>query len=426
MTEAPYPQSYYAASANPFPERNQARGEIVADIAIVGGGYTGLSAALHLAERGYRVLLLEAQRIGWGASGRNGGQVNTGLRKGPDYLVKRFGLGQARLLFELAEEGRAIVRERVRRHGIACDLKSGSLLVAHRASETGWMRAEVEAFARDFGYARQRYIERADLAGHIGSGIYHGAILDEGAGHLHPLNYALGLAEAAIGAGAELYERSPVVAIEESEAGVTLKTTQARIKAAHVLMACNAYLGGLYPPIAGKIMPIANFIVATEPLGEAEASQLLPGNACVCDTRYVVNYFRLSADRRLLWGGGEKYTPTPPRDIPTFVRPHMLQAFPQLAPKRIEFGWSGMLAITMNRLPHLGRRGRILFAHGYSGQGVAIASLAGKLVAETVAGTAERFDVLASVPHRTFPGGTWLRHPLMVLAMLYYALRDRL
>jgi len=421
-----HPRSYYVASAQPIATFDEANGEINADVGIVGGGYTGISAALNLAERGYRVVLLEANRLAWGASGRNGGQINTGWRKGPDYLIKAFGLARARLLFDLAEEGRALLRDRVKRHEIACDLRSGSLLVGHRASETDWMKREVEALARDFGYDKQRFIPRSELGNHVGSDIYHAGILDKGAGHLHPLNYALGLAEAARRAGAIIFERSAVVAVEDSGARVTLRTAKAIVKVDHALLACNGYLGGLYPKIAGKILPISNFIIATEPLSEAEAKTLIPGDVCVCDTRYVVNYFRLSADRRMLWGGGEKYTPTPPRDIPSFVRPHMLKAFPALSQRRIEFGWSGMLAVTMNRLPHLGRSGRIFFAHGYSGQGVAITGLAGKVIAEAISGTAERLDVLSAIPHQTFPGGTLLRNPLMVLAMVYYSLRDRL
>jgi len=206
---------------------------------------------------------------------------------------------------------------------------------------------------------------------------------------------------------------------------VRLRTSRATIDADYALIACNGYLGSLYPNIAPRIMPIANFIIATEPLSESEAKSLIPGDVCVCDTRFVVNYYRLSVDRRMLWGGGEKYTPTPPNDIAEFVRPHMLQAFPSLSDKRVEFGWSGMLAITMNRLPHVGRKGNVFFAHGFSGQGVAIAGLAGKLIAEAISGTAERFDILASIPHRSFPGGTMLRFPVMVLGMLYYGLRDR-
>lgn len=421
-----HPNSYYAATARPFPRLPALEGEVAADVAVIGGGYTGLSAALHLAERGYRVTLIEQARIGWGASGRNGGQINTGLRKGPSDLIAKFGRDQAKALFDLAEEGRALIRERVERHRIRCDLKSGSLYLAHKRSDEGWMREEVEALAREFGYRKAIYVPKSELRQHIGSDVHHGAIADWGAGHLHPLNYALGLAQAAIDAGATLHEQTRALSLEETAEGVTVHTEAGTIKAKYAVIGCNGYLGRLAPGIAGKIMPLANFIIATEPLSEAEAEELLPHDVCACDTKFVVNYFRLSADRRLLWGGGEKYTATPPADIPAFVRPHMLRVFPQMKDKRIEYGWSGMLAITMNRLPHLGRAGNVFHAQGYSGQGVAIAGLAGKLIAEALSGTAERFDSFARLPHATFPGGTAFRHPLLVLAMLWYALRDRL
>jgi gamma-glutamylputrescine oxidase len=426
MDTLEYPQTYYAATARPFQRLPELQGETEADVAIVGGGYTGLSAALNLAERGYRVVLIDQARIGWGASGRNGGQINTGLRKGPVELIARYGRDRAKALFDLAEEGRAIIRERVVRHRIRCDLKSNTLFVAHRPGQEGWMRAEVAALEREFGYTKAIFVPKEELDEHIGSEAFHAGIADWGGGHLHPLNYALGLAQAAIDAGAKLYEHTRATAVEEADGRVAVVTDQGRIKAAYAVIACDAYLDKLEPRIAGKIMPIANFIIATEPLSEAEAHTLIPNDACVCDTRFVVNYFRLSADRRMLWGGGEKYTPTPPSDIPAFVRPHMVRVFPALADKKIEYGWSGMVGITMSRLPNLGRIGNIFYAQGYSGQGVAVTGIAGKLIAEALSGTAERFDVFASLPHRTFPGGTALRHPLLVLAMLWYALRDRL
>lgn len=426
MEDREHPRSYYAASAHPFPALPPLDGEIFADVAVIGGGYTGLSAALNLAERGYRVALIEQARIGWGASGRNGGQINTGLRKGPIELIARYGRDRARALFELAEEARAIIRERVAKHGIRCDLRANTLFVAHRPSEEEWMRAEVAALKKEFGYGKALFVPRAELEDHIGSKAFHAGIADHGGGHLHPLNYALGLAQAAMEAGVRLFEQTRATRIEETPSAVTIATEKGQIKAPYAVLACNAYLGELEPRIANRIMPIANFLIATEPLSEAEAAALIPNDACVCDSRFVVNYFRLSADRRLLWGGGEKYTAAPPADIPAFVRPHMLRVFPQLADKRIEYGWSGMLAITRSRLPNFGRMGNIFYAHGYSGQGVAITGLAGRLIAEALGGTAERFDVFASLPHRTFPGGTGLRHPLLVLAMLWYAMRDRL
>jgi gamma-glutamylputrescine oxidase len=418
-----FAQSYYSATANPAPARPPLAGDTSVDACVIGGGYTGLSAALHLAERGFTTLLLESQRVGWGASGRNGGQLNTGLRKGPSELVALFGPAEAKRLFDLAEEAKAIVRERIRRHAIACDLKAGSLYVAYKQSDPEWMAKEVEVQREIFGYRDSQTLTKAELEDRLGSRRYHGAIVDKGAGHLHPLNYALGLAAAAEAAGARICEGSTALSLSPGE----VRTAAASVKARYILLGCNAYLGGLEPRIAGKIMPISNYIVATEPLGEIGAGELIRDDVAVCDTKFVVDYFRRSADHRLLFGGGETYSPNPPRDIAGFVRPHMLRVFPQLAGKRIDHAWGGQLAITMNRLPHLGRLpGDIYFAQGYSGQGVALTSLAGKLMAEAIAGTAERFDVFARIPHRGFPGGTLLRQPALVLGMLWYALRDRL
>lgn len=427
MTATEHPQnSYYTATANPFAILPPLQGEVTADICIVGGGFTGLSAALHLTERGYKVVLLEAARIGWGASGRNGGQINTGLRKSPQELIASFGLERAKALFDLAEEGRALIRDRVARHKISCDLKSGTMLVASKARDLAWMAEEIDCLERQVGYHGARLLDKAATRQIVGSDLYHGSISDTGGGHLHPLNYALGLAQTALSAGATLHEQSRVTQIQEAPGGYVVRTAQGQVKASYVVLGCNAYLGDLERRIAGKIMPIANYIIATEPLSEAEARDLIANDACVCDTKFVVNYYRLSADRRLLFGGGETYSPTPPADIPAFVRPHMLRTYPQLAGKRVDYGWGGMLAITMNRLPNFGRIGNLFYAQGYSGQGVAMTGIAGKLIAEAVAGTAERFDVFAGLKHQTFPGGTLLRHPLLVLAMLWYALRDRL
>jgi len=425
LTPDTYPKSYYAATATPFPLLPALAGTLEADVCVIGGGFTGLSAALHLAEAGYKTVLLEARRIAWGASGRNGGQINIGYVKGPGDLIRKYGRMQARQLFMLAEEGRALIRDRTARHGFACDLKPGTLLVASKPGDLAWMAADVESYVRDFGYDKVRLLDRAATLGEVGSTIYHGAIADSGGGHLHPLNYALGIARTAMAAGAGLYEGTPALKIEKGPM-LAIKTPQGVVRARYAVLGCDSYLDGLEPRIESRIMPISNYIIATEPLPEETARALIPHDVCIADTKFVVSYFRLSADRRLLFGGGEKYTNHPPRDIAAFVRPYMLKVFPQLADARIDYGWGGQLALTISRMPHAGRLDNIFFAHGFSGQGVAIANIAGKLIAEALAGTAERFDVLASLPHRAFPGGAALRHPLLVLAMLWYALRDRL
>jgi len=415
--------SYYRATANPALARPALAGAANVDVCVVGGGYTGLSAALHLAERGYSTLLLEAEQVGFGASGRNGGQINSGLRKGAGELVSMFGREAAKRFWDLAEEAKATLRERVGRHAIACDLKRGGLYVAYKKTDPTWMAEEVDLAQQLFGYDALELLDKAALEQRLGSQRYHGAIADTGAGHLHPLNYALGLASAAEAAGARICEKTRALAIAPGE----VRTATGLVKARYVVLGCNAYLDGLEPRIAGRIMPISNYIVATEPLGDAAARDLIRDDAAVCDTKFVVDYFRLSADKRLLFGGGETYSRESPRDIAGFVRPYMLKVFPQLHGAHIDYAWGGQLAITMNRLPHLGRLpGDIFFAQGYSGQGVAIATLAGKLIAEALAGSAERFDLFARIEQRSFPGGTLLRRPALVLGMLWYALRDRL
>jgi gamma-glutamylputrescine oxidase len=418
--------SYYAATANPFAALPRLTESLTADVCVVGGGFTGLSAALNLAERGFKVVLLEANRISWGASGRNGGQINTGLRKSPQELIAKFGKQRGRALFDLAEEARSIIWERVARHGIQCDLREGNMLLASKPGDLPWMEEEIACFERDMDYRKAMLLDRNAIRSEIASDIYHGGIKDTGGGHLHPLNYALGLAEAAKAAGVEMFERSATTGIKENGGKVTVTTASGRIEAKYAVLGCNAYLGSLEPRIAGKIMPIANFVITTEPMPEADAKALIPSGACACDTKFVVSYYRVTADNRMLFGGGERYTTEEPADIPAFVKPYMLNVFPQLASKRIEYGWGGMLAITMLRLPHVGRIGNVFYAQGYSGMGVAITGIAGKLIAEAMAGTAERFDVFAQIPHQTFPGGTLLRHPLLVLAMLWYVLRDKM
>ena len=421
-----YPPSWYAATASPLPPFPALAGTEAADVCVVGGGYTGLSAALHLAEAGFSVVLVEAQRVGWGASGRNGGQMGSGQRRDQDWLEGRFGEARARALWDMAEEAKALVRGLVARFGIACDLKPGIISAACRAGEVAGYHAEAEKLARDYGYGALEPLDRAGIEAMLGTRAYHGGVLDRGAGHLHPLNYALGLARAAAAAGVRIFEGSRAEAVAP---GVQpeVRTGRGAVRARFVVVAGNGYLGGLVPEVAARVMPINNFIVATAPLGAEAARALIRDDVAVADLRFVVNYFRLSHDHRLLFGGGESYGWRFPRDIAGVVRPRMLGVFPQLADTAIEHAWGGTLAITVTRMPAFQRIGPTVFsAAGYSGHGVALATLAGKLMAEAVQGTAGRFDLFAALPQPRFPGGAALRWPLLVLAMSWYALRDRL
>jgi gamma-glutamylputrescine oxidase len=423
-----HPPSWYLATARDLRAWPPLTGSATADVCVVGGGYTGLSAALHLAGRGYSVVVLEARRVGWGASGRNGGQLGTGQRREESELEARFGPATARELFRLAIAARDLVRDLVARHRIDCDLTPGQLLCAAKPEHLAGLAERAAKLARDYGYPHQQVLSRAELRQAVDSPLYHGGVRDTGAWHLHPLNYALGLARAAAEAGVRLHEQSAVTGYDLRGSGgpVRVRTPQGEVTARYLVLACNGYLGGLEPRIASRIMPINNFLVATAPLGDL-AHRLIADRACVHDTLFVVNYFRLSPDGRLIFGGGENSTHRFPADLAAFVRRPLLRVFPQLAATALEHAWGGTLAITLNRLPHLGRLGpHVYFAHGYSGHGISTATLAGQLMAEAIAGTAERFDVFARLPPPPFPGGTLLRWPGQVLGMLWFALRDRL
>lgn len=418
--------SYYAASANPAPVYPQLEGEVDADVCVIGAGYTGLSSALHLAERGYRVVVLEAERIGWGASGRNGGHVGVGQRRGQQDLEKMLGAETARQLWDMSVEAVQLVEELVTRHGIRCDLKRGIMHLAAKRSHNEGLKEEVELLRERYGYGQMRYIDEAEARSLVGSERYFGAQVDSGSLHLHPLNYALGLADAAAAAGVRFFEHSRVTRYTGGSP-CTVNTERGRVKAGNVVLACNGYLGSLEPRMAGKIMPINNFVLATEPLPEPLARELIANDHALQDTLFVIDYWKLSGDNRLIFGGGENYSSRFQQDIRQFVRKYMLRVYPQLADTPIEFGWGGTLAITMNRMPHLGRlEPNVFYSQGYSGHGVPTATLAGKLIAEVVAGTEERFDVLARIPTPTFPGGTLLRWPGLVMGMLYYSLKDKL
>jgi gamma-glutamylputrescine oxidase len=397
---------------------------------VVGAGYTGLSAALELASRGYRVVVLEAWRVGAGASGRNGGVLGMGQRRDQDELERWLGIDWARRLWTLALEANALVRERIRRHRIDCDLTDGELHAAHRPRHVRAWQAYAERLAQEYGYDRIRPVGRDEMVAMLGTDAYHGGYLDTGAGHLHPLNLALGLARAAEETGAVIYERSRVLGYEGgSRAGeaVVVRTAAGSVRADYLVLACNGYLGALEPALAAWQMPINNFILATAPLDEPLARKINRDNVAVVDSRFVVNYFHLSPDRRLIFGGGENYTARFPRDLKAFVRRHLLEVYPTLAQVPIDYAWGGTLAITLRRMPHFGRRGHgVWWAQGYSGHGIALANLGGKLVAEAIMGDAERFDLMARLPHVRFPGGTLLRWPALVAGMLYYSLLDRL
>lgn len=421
-----YPDSYYVATANGIVERPELEEELTADVCVIGGGYTGLSAALNLAELGMDVVLLEAERIGFGASGRCGGLVGTGQRKDVLELEEMFGLERSKQLWHFAELAKDEIRERVAKHDIDCDLQKGQLIGVHKKRYCGWADKLAHALTERYEYPFCRVLNAEETHEYVATDGFIEGFYDPEAMALHPLNYALGLARAATDAGVRIFENSRVTSYSKTDPA-DVRTAKGSVKAAHIVLACNGYLGNLEPRSAGKIMPINNFMIATEPLDEERAQELIRGRFGVHDTRFVVNYFRLSDDHRLLFGGGENYRPGFPNDIAKFVRPYMLKIFPQLRDVKIDYAWGGTLSVTVSRLPHLGRlEPNVYFGQGYSGHGITTANFAGKVIAEAIAGVAGRFDAFASLPTHTFPGGTMLRYPGMVLGMLYFGLKDRL
>ncbi|RED49963.1 NAD(P)/FAD-dependent oxidoreductase [Aestuariispira insulae] len=427
MTHPQHTGSYYAATAIGDHERPRLKGEKNVDICVIGGGFTGLSSALHLAEKGYSVVLLEGQRLGWGASGRNGGLVCTGQRKDQAELEELVGMEDARLLWDYSEEAKRVQKALIDKYQIPCDYKPGILTCAYKKSHVPELAEHAEHLNKHYGYDQIRAVDDAEMHEMLATPLYYGGCIDMGAAHLHPLNYALGLAGAAEQAGAELFEDSQVLSLDRSANGNVAKTAEGVVKSKYVVVACNGYLGKLVPEIAPSIMPINNFMVATESLGEEGARALIRDDVAIDATKFVVDYYRCSADHRLLFGGGENYSSNFPADIKGFVRKYMLDVFPQLKDVKLEYGWGGTLSITMNRMPAFGRLDHGLFyAQGFSGQGVLLTTMAGKVIAEAVSGTAERFDVFARVPTRNFPGGTLLRYPGLVAGMLYYSMLDKL
>jgi gamma-glutamylputrescine oxidase len=417
-------KSYYQASAHPFPPQPRLTGEVTADVCIIGAGYTGLSAALELAEAGHRVTILEARQVGYGASGRNGGQICTGFSSGQARIEAQLGKADALKCFRVAQEAKQLIVERIAKFRIDCDLQWGYLHAIPKPSQFDDLRQWKDEWD-GLGYTDTQILSKAELEQRLGTAVYHGAMREGGAGHIHPLNFCLGLARAAMAAGARIFENSAVLDVEQGPT-VTARTEHGKVRAKFVIIGCNAHIGRMIPQLYGRIMPVTSYIVATEPLGENRAKSLIRDNDAVANTNFIVDYFRLTRDTRLLFGGRASYSTLEPPNLGKYMRPRMLSIFPQLDDVRIDHAWGGYIAITSNRIPDCGRLApNIYYAHGYSGQGVALAGMYGKLMAECVKGQSERFDLLARIKHLPFPGGP-VRTPLLVAAMLFYRLRDAL
>ena len=370
------------------------------------------------------MVVLEAETVGYGASGRNGGQICTGFSSGQDKIIAQLGKDDARRCFALAEESKRLLSERIERHNIDCDLRWGYLHVLPKANRMDGLAAWKEEWDA-LGYTDTTLITKAELEQKLGTSAYHGALREAGAGHFHALNYCLGLARAAGAAGAAIHEHTRAVEVDTGSKPF-VRTAQGIVRAKFVIVACNAYLGRLVPQLTRKIMPVTSYIIATEPLGEDRARSLIRDGEAVADTNFIVDYFRITSDTRMLFGGRASYTTLEPANLAADMKPRMTRIFPQLGDARIDFAWGGYIGITNNRIPDCGRlSATAYYAHGYSGQGVALAGLYGKLMAEAIRGTAERFDLLSRLRHLPFPGGP-VRMPILAAAMLYYRLKDAL
>ena len=421
----PHPASWYAATAHDTPMRPQLVGEARADIAIVGAGFTGLSTALELAQAGYRVIVLESSRVGWGASGRNGGQVIFGWGCGETKLEALVGDVDARRLFDWSLEGVALLRERMQRHGIDCDWRSGHAHVAIKLRHVVELKAWQQELAERYDYPLTWW-DRTELSANLASPRYLGALYDANSGHLHPLNYALGLARAAEAAGVRIFEGSTVERLQRGAKPV-LHTREGKVHCDQAVLAGNALIKGVAPELDRKIMPVGTYVGATAPLGEELARALIGNDMAVADINWALDYFRLSADHRLLFGGRASYSNLPPPNLRGVMRGRMRRVFPQLADRDFDYLWGGVIDISANRAPHWGRlTPNVYFAQGFSGHGVAATGLAGRVIAEAIRGQSERLDVFERIRHHDFPGGRLLRTPILVAAMAWFKLRDAL
>jgi gamma-glutamylputrescine oxidase len=419
--------SWYWASLPQVAARPPLEGSADCDVGVVGGGIAGLSAALHLAARGYRVRLLEAERIGWGASGRSGAQAIFGVAAGQEKLDALVGAADARRIWDMSIEALSLMRGLIAGHGIDCDYVAGQLHAAIKPRHVTELRNWHADLTQHYGYHSVSMLDADDTRRLVASERYIAGLFDTNSGHIHPLKYVRGLAAAAERASAVLHEDSRVLRHQRRDGHLQLVTSAGVLNCRHIVFAGNAWLGGAVPQISRRIMPVGTYIVATETLGEALVTKLLPQDTAVTDINWVLNYFRRSADHRLLFGGRVSYSGLDPFNTAQATRARMLKVFPELRDARIEYSWGGYVDITLNRAPDFGRVEQdVYYLQGFSGHGIALTGLAGKLVAEAIAGNAERFDVFSRIPHRGFPGGALLRRPALVLAMLYYRLKDLL
>ncbi|MFK8049276.1 MAG: NAD(P)/FAD-dependent oxidoreductase [Halioglobus sp.] len=420
----PHTTSYYAASINHAVDYPPLKGEHVADVCVIGAGFTGISTALHLAERGYKVHVLEANRVGWGATGRNGGQIIGGI-SGEEKMARKLGAEGERRLWDMRWAGHDIIRQRVEKYAIACDLKWGYLDVAIKPRHLRDQEKELAYLQRNNFPFEVRSLSAAETHETIGTHAYIGALLNMGNGHLHPLNLCLGEARAAVAQGAVISEQSQVLRIED---GVkpTVHAELGSVTADAVVLAGNAY-HLVDSRLRGHLLPVNSYIAATEPLSDAQVRAINPLDLAVCDPNFILEYFRLSADKRLLFGARLNYSGHDPGRIKTVMRKRIQRVYPQLSEIKLDYAWGGTIGVTVNRVPQLGRlNNNTFYAQGFCGHGVNVTHLAGQIMADAVGGTLERMDVFANIPPVVLPGLRLYSKALVSLGVAYFRLKDRL
>ena len=422
----PYAPTYYAATANPVPNRPALQGEINADICIIGAGYTGLSTGLFLAERGLKVVVLEAAKVGFGATGRNGGQIVNSFSRDIDAIERQVGHDAAKVFGQMAFEGNRIIRERIAKYDIKCDLKNGGVFAAFTRKQMHHLEHQRKLWSRH-GHNTVDMLDKKQMSEIVGSDVYVGGSIDHSGGHFHSLNLALGEAAAIESLGGTIYEQSPVIRIDRGAKPAVI-TEAGRVNARIVVVAGNAYLGNLVPELSAKSMPCGSQVVTTAPLPAELAKSLIPNDYCIEDCNYLLDYYRLTGDNRLLYGGGVIYGARDPANVEAIIRPKMLKTFPQLKNVKIDYAWTGNFLLTLSRLPQVGTLGEhnnIFYSQGCSGHGITYTHLAGKVLSEAIMGQRDRFDAFAQLPHYPFPGGRLMRVPFTAVGAAYYSLRDK-
>lgn len=425
MTSPEHTTSYYAASANDKNLRPALKGNITTDVCVIGAGFTGLSSAIHLAEKGFKVTVLEAKRIGFGASGRNGGQIVHSYSRDIDFIEKHYGKEVGAQMGKMAFEGGRIIRRFTEQYNIDCHLKDGGIFAACNEKQLRELESK-KALWESHGHKDLELLSADKIKEHVGSPRYTGGLLDKSGGHFHPLNLALGEAAAVESMGGQIFEDSEVIRIEEGDKPVVY-TQNGSVTCDFIVVAGNAYLDGLIPKLQAKAIPCGTQVITTEVLSQAQQKDLLPQDNCVEDCNYLLDYYRLSNEGRLIYGGGVTYGAREPKKIESMIVPNMLKTFPQLQGTKIDYAWTGNFLLTLMRLPQFGRIGKnMYYAQGYSGHGLTCTHLAGKIMSEVISGDSQRFDVFAGLPQYPFPGGRAFRIPFTAMGAFYYNLRDKM